>query len=152
MLSIKVKPFANFFKHSGDRIRFELETVSFASVLVKMLNGIVETSGRANHRHRAISRAIHLIQPTWFIKRRHKKQIGAGFDLMRERLARIAFVNSDAMRCGVVPGLQKMFVLPGAGAERDKERDGVQDVARGFANTMITLLCEEPRRDWHVGG
>src|SRR5205823_3513902 len=83
--------------------------------------------------------------------RRHKKQIGAGFNLMRERLARIAFVNSDAMRCGAVPGLQKIFVLPGAGAERDKERAGVQDVARAFANQIITLLSDEPRDDCDDG-
>ncbi len=88
---------------------------------IKLLDGVVKSAGSAHDRHRPIAHAVHLIQSAGFIVRRHQKHVGSGFDLMGQRLTRVAFVDSHLMRCAVVPALQKIFVLLRARAECDEE-------------------------------
>ena len=40
-----------------------------------ILDGILEPAGRANHRERAVAHRIHLVQPAWFVPRRHEEHV-----------------------------------------------------------------------------
>src|ERR1043166_2507299 len=78
--AIKVKCLAYFFKQSARLIRTKLEPS-------------------------AVAHAVHLIQPARLVQRGHQKHIGAGFDLMRQRLARETLINPNLLRSDVMPVL-----------------------------------------------
>src|SRR5258708_3119840 len=93
-LSIKVNRFANFFKHSGGRIGSELETIALISHYIIVLNRVIKPTGGPDDRNRTITHAVHLIQATWLVQRRHDEKISSGFDLVGQRLSRIALINA----------------------------------------------------------
>ena len=62
---------------------------------------------------------------------------------MGQRFSGEAFVDAYAIRGGVVPALQEVFVLIRARAERNEERSGIENAARCLTNEIITLLCNQ---------
>src|SRR6266542_2729023 len=66
---------------------------------------------------------------------------------MCQRLAGVALVDAYALWGVIVPGLQKIFVLSRAGAERDEKCSGVEDSARALLDQVVTLLRHQTRND-----
>jgi len=54
-----------------------------------ILHGIRQPARRADHRHRAVALAVHLVHAARLEPRRHQENVGAGFEQMRERLVEI---------------------------------------------------------------
>src|SRR6185369_9734926 len=81
------------------------------------------------------------------IQRRHQKHVGAGFDLMGQRLARVTFVNSDLLWRDIVQALQKVFILLRARAKRDKKRSGREHWTRDIPDQVVAFLTDESRDD-----
>ena len=133
-LVIKVKPFANFFKHGRGCIRSKLKSISLIGPFVELLHRVVKAARGPHQGNSAVAHTIHLIKATRLVHRGHKKNIGARFDLMREGLARITLINANSVRRMIVPRLQKVFVFLRAGSERNKKRAGVENLGCGFAN------------------
>src|SRR5205085_9189881 len=102
---IKVKGLAYFFKQSARFVRSKFESRTRAFLGIKLLDCIVQTACRAHDRNRAVAHAVHLIQTTRLKQRGHQKHVGAGFDLVRERLGRVTLVNANLTRRPVVPTL-----------------------------------------------
>src|SRR6266496_4243612 len=66
---------------------------------------------------------------------------------MSQGFAGVALVDTDPLRRVIVPGLQKIFVLSHASAERNEKSSGLEDSARGLLDQVITLLWHQPRND-----
>ena len=58
---------------------------------IVILHGIFQAANGAHDGNRAIFQTEHLIEAARLVERRHQEQIGAGFNLMRQR-----FVKADA--------------------------------------------------------
>src|SRR5262249_10580203 len=114
-LSIKVNRFAYFFKHSGRHIRSKLEPGSGFFLKVKAFDGVLQATGGADYRNRAVPHTVHLVQTAGLVKRRHQKHIGAGLDLMCQGFSGIAFEDSNPVWRSIVPTLEKLLIFPGPG-------------------------------------
>src|SRR6266436_281755 len=150
-LSIKVNRFAYFFKHSGSCIGSELETIALISHYIIVLNCVIKPAGGPDDWNRTIAHAVHLVQATRLVQRRHDENISSGFDLVRQRFSRIALIDANPMRRRVMPALQEIFVLSLSRAQRNKERTGLQNAGRGLPDEVITLLTHQTgddRNDW----
>src|SRR5262249_54389333 len=124
-----------------------LETGAAAVGRVELLDRVVEAASCTHDWNGSVAHAVHLIETTRFIQRWHEKHVSAGFDLMGQRLARVTFVNPDLLWCGVMPVLQKIFVLARARAECDEERSGFENPGCDLADQIVALLPDESRDD-----
>src|SRR5260370_698558 len=150
-LSIKVNRFSYFFKQRRSRIRAETETNGVSGRTLETFGRVVQPPGSAQHRHGTVSHAVHLIQPARLVQRRHQEDVGAGFDLVRQWFACIAFVNADALRRLIVPTLEEVLVFARTGSQGDKESAGVENAARSLSDQVITLLAYQTRNDPNDG-
>src|SRR6266853_1574139 len=64
----------------------ELEPGALASARVPVLNGVVETAGRAYDGYGSVFQAIDLVQAAGFVPGRHKEHVAAAFNLVRNRV------------------------------------------------------------------
>src|ERR1041385_619150 len=145
--AIKVKCLAYFFKQRARLIWSKLETRAAAVRRIELLDRVVESASRAHDRHGAVAHAVHLIQTTRFVQRRHQKHVGTRFDLMGQRLARVAFVDPDSLRRDVVPVLQEVFILARARAECDEERSGLENLSGDLTDQIVAFLTNQSRDD-----
>src|SRR5258708_1161760 len=139
-LSIKVNRFAYFFKYSGSCIGSELETIALISHYIIVLNCVIKPAGRPDDRNRTIAHAVHLVQPTWLVQRRHDENIRARFDLVGQRFSRIALINAYSICRRVMPALQEIFILSPSRPPSNKEGAGLQNAGRCLPDQVITLL------------
>src|SRR6476659_8535257 len=64
---------------------------------------------------------------------------------MSEGFSCVAFVNAYSLARAIMPTLQKILILPGAGAERNKEGSGLQNLSGELANKIVAFLRNQPR-------
>src|SRR5262245_11849651 len=62
----------------------EFDAVGVVGVFLDVYNGVVEATSDADDGDGAVAEAIHLVEAAGFESGRHKEEIGAGFDAVRE--------------------------------------------------------------------
>ena len=78
-------------------------------LLVGVGDRVGQPAGRTNHRHRAVSQTVHLVQPTRLVLAGHQEHVGPGLDLVGQRAGEI---ESHAIFCGnCSPEFIELFVV-----------------------------------------
>src|SRR5579859_137060 len=130
-------------QQSLGRVVFELEPGT-------ILDSIIKPAGGANHRHRAVTQAIHLVQAAGLILAGHEEYIGAGLDFVRQ-----SFVITDAhgdvlgMRGGRLS--QAGFVIGVARSEHYKIQIIGGQLGGNFKNQLRAFLAGEAGHDAEQG-
>src|ERR1017187_10016452 len=83
---VKRQRLADGFGQRGGRKVGELDVVGVLRILDDVNHRVIQTSGGAHNGNRAVTKAVHLVQPARLESGRQEKEIAARLDAMRQTL------------------------------------------------------------------
>ncbi len=87
---------------------------------VPFFHCVIEAAGGADYWNRSILKAVDLVQAAWLIARRHEVDVGAGVNLVRQRLV-VGDANGNLFREPFMQGAEEVFVIWLACAQDDEK-------------------------------
>ena len=121
----------------------EFDAGGLFGVLRPIDHAIVQAAGGADHGNGSVAQAVHLVQAARFKPGRHKEEVAAGLDAMREGFI-VADLDGDLVReaPGEVP--IAAFVFGRAAAEDDELEVGVQHLGQCAELDIHAFLFGQP--------
>ena len=112
-----------------------------------MRDRIGETAGPTHDRNRAVTKAVHLVEPARLVLRRHQESVARAFDPVRQRFVVAAEEpGATAEFCG--EPREELFIVRFAGADYGNTNVVIREqLGQCVGEQVETFLRREPAHD-----
>ena len=132
-------------------ITLELESSAGIEAGIPFFNRVVESAGRAHHRHGSVFERIDLVQTAGLESAWHQKNVGACLHLVRQGFV-IADLHGEAAGVGVGEVAKEFLVVGLAGPQRDNGNIAFCEPARDLSPERSKPFCEANREQIPITG
>src|SRR5260370_9520162 len=124
----------------------ELESSARAVLQIELLDAVVQSAAASHALHPTILHTVHLIQPRRLVARRHQEHMGAGLDLVRQRVV-IRDLYAYATRISRRQRAEQIFILALTRSQYHQHQVFAHQFVRPLCNKIEALLIRKARHD-----